>query len=49
MKRIHFDDLNSSEFNACQFNPEHELFACGSIEVKAHSSFIFVIVVFVFS
>jgi hypothetical protein len=22
-----------SGFNACQFNPEHELFACGSVEV----------------
>ena len=31
--------LNSSEFNACQFNPEHELFACGSIEVKLIHNF----------
>ncbi len=28
-----------SGFNVCQFNPEHELFACGSVEVKEKSNF----------
>ncbi|CAF3367522.1 unnamed protein product [Rotaria socialis] len=31
----------SNGFNACQFNLEHELFACGSVEVEINSIFLF--------
>ncbi len=31
---IYWFALFVSGFNVCQFNPEHELFACGSVEVN---------------